>query len=111
MAIIYNSGTPTQTTTQQTLSGNSYDSVRAFAIQRASDPIIVDELIEAYVAIALSLNITPVQFIQLVESQGSSQQQDIYLASALNSIRVKNALLGIGLAKQTPNFIIREIQP
>ena len=107
MAIIYN--TSGQIASSQGLDGNSFDYVRAYAANRLSDPILIDELVQSYVLIAQSLGISPVQFIQQVIAQGSSQAQDIYLAGYLNSIRVRNALLGVGNQMNTPPFIQREI--
>lgn len=107
MAIIRNSSG--QVASSPGLDGNSYDYVNAYAASRVSDPTLIAELVQTYVIISQSLGITPVQFIQQVQAQGSSQAQDIYLAGYLNSVRVRNALLGVGNGLGTPNFIQREI--
>lgn len=111
MVIIYNPTTKNQTNTQTTISPANYDAIRSFAISRASDPIIIPELIQAYTSIATTMNISPAEFVALVQGQGNTQQQDIYLASLLNTVRVRNAVIGVGLNKTTPSFVAREIRP
>jgi hypothetical protein len=109
MAITYNkSGQPTQ---GSSIGTSNYDYVQAYAASRVSDPSIIGELVTAYIAIAATLGITPTQFIELVQSQGSSQAQDIFLAAYLNSTRVRNSLIGVNNNKNTPLFISREINP
>jgi len=88
---------------------NNYDYVRAYAETQSSNSTIVDELIQAYVLVAQNLNITPLQFIQLVESKGNTVEQAQYLAQQLNSVRVRSAYLGVRLNQNTPVFIAREI--
>jgi hypothetical protein len=74
---------------------NNYDYVRAFAEGQSSNATIIDELIKAYVLISQNLGITPVQFIQLVESKGNSIEQAQFLAQQMNSVRPRNAYLGV----------------
>ncbi len=111
MVVVFNPNTKNQTNTPTSISPTNFDTIQAFAMTRATDPIIVPELIQAYTAIATSLNITTTDLISLIQGQGNTQQQDIFLASLLNTVRVKNAVLGVGLNKQTPVFVAREINP
>jgi hypothetical protein len=88
---------------------NNFDYVRAFAESQSSNPTIVNELIQAYVLVAQNLNITPLQFIQLVESKGNDVEQAQFLCQQLNLVRARNAYLGVTLNQNTPVFIAREI--
>ena len=88
---------------------NNYDYVRAFAESQSSNPTIVDELIQAYVLVAQNLNMTPLQFIQTIESKGNSVDQAQYFSQQLNLVRPRNAYLGVTLNQNTPVFIAREI--
>lgn len=101
----------TSSVSTTSLSANNYDYVRAFAASRASDPIIIDELIQAYTLIAASLNISVAAFVQSVQNQGNSRDQDLYLAARLNTVRVRNALIGVVSPQTTPVFVGREITP
>ena len=88
---------------------NAYDYATAFAETQSSNSTIVSELVQAYILIAQNLGLTVYQFIQQLESQGTSQQQALYLAAQLNSVRPRNALLGVAPNSATPIFIAREI--
>ena len=88
---------------------NNYDYVRAYAETQSSNPTIVDELIQAYVLIAQNLNISPLEFIQRVESQGNNLQQALYLASQLNTVRPRNSYLGVSGSQNIPLYVAREI--
>jgi len=90
---------------------NVYDYIRAFALARASDPVIVDALVETYTMIAQGLGISPIQFVQRVQAQGNTFDQDLYLATYMNTVRAKNALIGVAGGRGTPYFVAREIQP
>jgi len=89
----------------------NFDYSRAFAESQSSNPTVISELIQAYNLIAQNLGISVFQFIQNIKSQGNDQQQAIYLATNLNSVRAKNALIGVAPIKSTPPFISREIAP
>lgn len=88
---------------------NNFDYARAFAETQSSNQIVVNELIQAYTLIAQNLGITPFQFIQQLQQQGDSNQQAVYLAAQLNSVRPRNALIGVAPNNSTPLFIAREI--
>lgn len=108
MAMILNRPQAQQT---NAISGNNYDAVRAYAASQSSVPEIINELVSTYIQVAQTLGITPVQFIQTVEQQGSTQAQQIYLSAYLNSVRQRNALLGVANTPGAPYFIQREIVP
>lgn len=97
------------TNNTNTISAGNYNLVQAFVSSRISDPIIMDQLVQAYTEIAASLNISVQEFIQLVQSQGSNRDQDLYLATLLNTVRASNALIGVGGTNTPPVFIAREI--
>lgn len=88
---------------------NSFDYIQAYASLQCSNPTVVSELVAMYVLIANNLGITPFEFITQVKNQGNSQQQAIYIAAQMNSVRVRNALIGVAINKTTPEFINREI--
>jgi hypothetical protein len=88
---------------------NNFDYVRAFANTQSSNPIIVAELIQAYILIAQNQNITPIVFINNLQNQNLSNQELIFLAASLNSVRPRNALIGIAGQQNTPVFVLREI--
>jgi hypothetical protein len=88
---------------------NSFDYIRAYAQNQSTNPTVVAELEQAYALIAENLGLSGFQFIQLLENQGDSTQQAVYLAAQLNSVRPRNALLGVGSNQTTPVFISREI--
>lgn len=88
---------------------NNFDYIRAYAENQSKNITIVDELIKAYVLIAQNLGITPYQFIQLLESKGNSIEQAQYLAQQMNSVRPRNAYLGVVYNTSVPLFIQREI--
>ncbi len=92
------------------MNSNTYDYVQAFVKSRTNNPVIINELITAYTLIANNLGININQFLQLVESQGTTYEQDLYLANYLNTVRVKNSLLGVVRNVGTPLYIQREIQ-
>lgn len=106
MAIIYGNPQAQQT---NAISGNTFDAVRAYAASQTSVPELVDELVQTYILVAQKLGITAVQFIQQIQEQGTTQAQQIYLASYLNSVRLRNALLGVSNNPGPPYFIQREI--
>ena len=88
---------------------NSFDYARSFAETQSSNPTVVSELEQAYLLISQNLGISVFDFLQILESKGTSQQQAVYLCAQLNSTRPRNALLGIAPNLNTPNFISREI--
>ena len=90
---------------------NVYNYVLAYAQSRSSDPSIVASLVQIYSTIAKNLGIDPTQFIQQVQAQGNTVQQDLYLAYYYNSVRAKNALIGVTGSLNTPYFIAREVNP
>ncbi|VVC05198.1 Uncharacterised protein [uncultured archaeon] len=90
---------------------NNFDYLRAYAESQSSVTSIVQELIDAYALISQNLGISGFQFIQTLKSKGTAQQQTIYLAAQLNSVRPKNALLGIASNQEPPEFVSREIAP
>jgi len=88
---------------------NVYNYVWAYAQSRASDPSIVNSLVQMYNTIAQNLGISPAQFIQQVEAQGNTVNQDLYLSYYYNTVRAKNALIGVTGNLNTPYFVAREI--
>jgi hypothetical protein len=96
-------------TTSTSIERNSFDYARAYAESQSTNPTVVAELEQACVLIAQNLGISMFEFIQLMQQQGTSQQQALYLAAQLNSVRPRNALLGLPPNLNTPNFISREI--
>ena len=88
---------------------NNYDYIQAYAKTQSTNPIIVAELVQAYILISQNLGLSGYAFIKQVESQGTTQQQLIYLAAQLNSVRPRNALIGVAPVFNTPTFVAREI--
>ena len=93
-------------TTSSNIERNNFDYVRAFAETQTNEPVLVNELVQAYILIAQNLGITPYAFIQTLENRTDN---GVYLATQLNSVRVRNSLLGVNLNLNTPYFIAREI--
>ena len=87
----------------------AFDYARAFAQSQSTNPTVAAELEQSYVLISENLGISVFDFLQLLQSKGDTQQQAIYLAAQLNSIRPRNALLGVGPNLMTPVFVQREI--
>jgi len=87
----------------------SFDYSRAYAESQSSNPTVVSELVQAYNLIAQNLGISVFQFLQQLKNQGTDQQQAIYLATQLNSVRPRSALIGVAPILTTPKFISREI--
>lgn len=83
---------------------NNFDYLRAYAENQSSNITIVNELVKAYVLISQNLGISPYDLIQSLESKGSQ-----YMAQQMNSIRPRNAYLGVILNNNVPVFIQREI--
>lgn len=90
---------------------NVYNYVLAYAQSRSADPSIVQSLVQIYNTIAQNLGIDPTQFIQRVQAQGNTVNQDMYLAFYYNQVRAKNALIGVTGSLNTPFFVAREINP
>lgn len=90
---------------------NIYNYVLAYAQSRSNDPSIVQSLVQIYNTIAQNLGIDPTQFIQQVQAQGNTVNQDMYLAFYYNQVRAKNALIGVTGSLNTPFFVAREINP
>lgn len=66
---------------------NNFDYGRSFAETQSTNPTVVAELEQAYVLISQNLGISVFDFIQILESKGDTQQQAVYLAAQLNSVR------------------------
>ncbi len=96
---------------QPGINSNAYDYAVAYAKSRSDDPIIQTELVATYITIAQSLGVSINQFISMVQAQGNTYEQDLYLTNYLNTVRVRNALLGVGRNVGTPGYIAREINP
>jgi len=96
-------------TNNTSIERNSFDYGRAFAESQSNNPTVIAELEQAYVLIAQNLGISVFDFIQLLESKGDTQEQAIWFAAQLNSVRPRNALLGVAPNQITPVFISREI--
>jgi hypothetical protein len=88
---------------------NSFDYARSFAESQSSNPTVVAELEQSYVLIAQNLGVSVFDFLQILQSKGTTQQQAVYLAAQLNSVRPRNALLGVSPGLSTPAFVLREI--
>ncbi len=88
---------------------NSFDYATAYARTQSNNSTIISELVQAYTLIAKNQGISVFQFLQTLQNQGSPKQQALYLASQLNNVRPRNALLGIAPSTNTPDFISREI--
>jgi hypothetical protein len=88
---------------------NNYDYIRAYAEMQTNNATLVDELVTSYVLIAKNLGITPQMFIETIKNQTGVLNQANYLASQLNSVRPRNAYLGVGGDVSTPTFIMQEI--
>lgn len=86
---------------------NNYDYVQAYAETQSSNSVIVEELVQSYVLIAQNMGITPASLIQQIENGIMSP---IMLAAQLNSVRPRNALIGVAPTQDTPIFIAREIE-
>ena len=95
--------------TNTAIERTNYDYGRAYAETQSTNSTIVDELEQAYVLISQNLGISVFQFIQLLQQQGTTTQQAVYLAAQLNNVRPRNALLGLPPNLNTPNFVSREI--
>lgn len=89
---------------------NAFDYARAFANTQSNDPTVVQELIDAYAAIAKNLGISIQQFLETYQNIEDSRSQALYLCGQLNSVRSKNALMGLSPISKTPNFITRGIR-
>ena len=96
-------------TAQMAIERNGFDYGRAYAESQSNNPTVVSELEQSYVLIAQNLGVSVFEFIQLLQQQGTTIQQALYLAAQLNSVRPRNALLGLPPNLTTPNFISREI--
>jgi hypothetical protein len=96
-------------TNNKAIERNSFDYARAFAETQSTNPTVVSELEQSYVLIANNLGISVFDFIQLLESKGDTAQQAVFLAAQLNSVRPRNALLGVAPNTTTPAFVSREI--
>ncbi len=96
-------------TSNNSIERNSYDYARAFAESQSTNPLVVSELEQSYILISNNLGISVYDFIQLLESKGNTQQQAVFLAAQLNSVRPRNALLGVAPNISVPMFISREI--
>jgi hypothetical protein len=96
-------------TNNTSIERNSFDYARSFAESQSSNPTVVAELEQAYVLISQNLGISAFDFIQVLKSKGDTQEQAVYLAAQLNSVRPRNALLGVSPNQTTPLFISREI--
>lgn len=96
--------------TDISIDANQYDLLKNIVQSKVEDPAIVDEYIGAYALIARNLNITITEFVELLRSQGSDYDQDIFLAAYLNQSRVSNAKIGVKLNLNTPEHVRREIR-
>jgi hypothetical protein len=85
---------------------NNFDYVQAYAESQSSNAVVVSELVQMYVLIAQNMSITPAALIQQIKSGTISP---IMLAAQLNSVRTRNALIGVASNQGTPVFIAREI--
>lgn len=92
------------------LDANSYDLLRNLVQNRVEDPALVDEYVGAYAQVAVNLNMSIASFVELLKNQGSTAEQDIFLAGYLNQTRVANAKIGVMLNLNTPQHILREIR-
>jgi hypothetical protein len=88
---------------------NAYDYAVAYAKSQTDNSVVAEELAQAYSLISKSLGISVLQFLQLVKSKGTEQQQAYFLATYMNNVRPKNALFGVSYTNNTPSFISREI--
>jgi len=93
----------------QGIEKNSYDYATAYAKTLSSNSVVVDELVQAYTLAAKNLGMSVFDFIQTVKSKGTDKQQAVYLATHLNNVRPRSALLGVISSHTTPAFIDREI--
>lgn len=92
------------------IDANSYDILRNLVQSRVEDPVLLDEFIGAYAQVAINLNMSIPSFVELLKSQGSTADQDIFLAAYLNQTRVANAKIGVTLNLNTPLHVRREIR-
>lgn len=92
------------------IDANQFDILKNFVQQRVEDTALIDEYIGAFALIARNLNVTVAEFVNLLKSQGSTAEQDIFLAGYLNQTRVANAKIGVMLNLNTPQHILREIR-
>lgn len=96
-------------TTITSIERDNFDYASAFANTQSSNPTIVAELTQAYTLIAQNLGISVFDFLQILQNKGNSQEQAVYLVAQLNSVRPRNALLGVMPNLNTSSFIQREI--
>lgn len=92
------------------LDANSYDILRNLVQNRVEDPELINEYVGAYAQVAINLNMSIPSFVELLRNQGSTAEQDIFLAGYLNQTRVANAKIGVILNLNTPQHILREIR-
>jgi hypothetical protein len=92
------------------LDANSYDILKNLVESRVEEPELVDEYVGAYALVATNLNMSIASFAEFLRQQGSTAEQDIFLAGYLNQSRVANAKIGVGLNLNTPQHILREIR-
>ena len=92
------------------IEANQYDILKNLVQSKVEDPALIDEYVGAYALIANNLNITITQFVELLRSQGTAAEQDIFLAAYMNQTRVANAKIGVLLNLNTPEHIRREIR-
>lgn len=92
------------------LDANSYDLLKNLVQSRVEDPELINEYVGAYAQVANNLNMSISSFVELLKSQGSTAEQDIFLAGYLNQTRVANAKIGVMLNLNTPQHILREIR-
>lgn len=111
MSLVYNKSGQIGLTDDPALEATQYDILRSTVQARVSDPAMVDEYVAAYAQVAANLSMSIMEFVEMLNAQGTDYQQDIFMAAYLNDIRVANARIGVALDLGTPPWIKREIMP
>jgi hypothetical protein len=91
------------------INNNVADYATSLANSMTTNSTIASELVQTFLLIAQNLGISVMDFIESVENAGTLQQQSVYLATYINSVRPRNALFGAIGTNIPPTFISREI--
>jgi hypothetical protein len=92
------------------IEATEYDILKNIVESKISDPLLISEYLDAYVAVAQSVGLSLTQFSEILQSQGSNVNLDSTLIAYLNQGRVANARLGLSLSYSILPYIQREIQ-
>jgi hypothetical protein len=92
------------------LDPNGYDLLKNLVQSKVEDAELVNEYIGAYAQVAVNLNMSIPAFVEFLQQQGTTAEQDIFLAGYLNQTRVANSKIGVLLNLNTPTHILREIR-